>query len=139
MMFYVDCIIVVFDGSDNSKKVLQIVIDFVKIVNVVIIVVYLYDMKDIQIIIDLLRFVVGVSYIGGGMISVFDLLILDVVLFELMIYEDCMEEVIVEVRMMLNDQQVDGSIDILEGDLVELIIEYVNCIFVDMIVIGSRD
>lgn len=41
--------------------------------------------------------------------------------------------------MMLNDQQADGSIDILEGDPAESIIEYANRISADMIVTGSRD
>ncbi|CAI6242643.1 Stress response protein NhaX [Bacillus subtilis] len=139
MMFHADRIIVAFDGSENSKKALQTAIDLAKTVNAAITVAHSHDMKDNQTIIDPPRPAAGASYIGGSMTSVPDPLISDVAPPEPMIYEDRTEEVIAEARMMLNDQQANGDIDILEGDPAESIIEHANRISADMIVTGSRD
>ncbi len=114
-MFHADRIIVAFDGSENSKKALQTAIDLAKTVNAAITVAHSHDMKDNQTVIDPPRPAAEASYISGGMTSVPDPLISDVTSPEPMIYEDRTEEVIAEARMMLNEQQADGDIDILEG------------------------
>lgn len=138
-MFHADRIIVAFDGSENSKKALLTAIDLAKTVNAAITVAHSHDMKDNQTVIDPPRPAAEASYISGGMTSVPDPLISDVTSPEPMIYEDRTEEVIAEARMMLNEQQADGDIDILEGDPAESIIEHANRISADMIVTGSRD
>lgn len=123
----------------GSKKALLTAIDLAKTVNAAITVAHSHDMKDNQTVIDPPRPAAEASYISGGMTSVPDPLISDVTSPEPMIYEDRTEEVIAEARMMLNEQQADGDIDILEGDPAESIIEHANRISADMIVTGSRD
>ncbi|XLG13583.1 Stress response protein NhaX [Bacillus velezensis] len=56
-----------------------------------------------------------------------------------MIYEDRTEEIVAEARMLMNDSQIDGDIDILEGDPADAIIEHADRISADLIVMGSRD
>lgn len=41
--------------------------------------------------------------------------------------------------MLMNDSQIDGDIDILEGDPADAIIEHADRISADLIVMGSRD
>lgn len=56
-----------------------------------------------------------------------------------MIYEDRTEEIVAEARMLMNESQIDGDIDILEGDPADAIIEHADRISADLIVMGSRD
>ncbi|MCY8544421.1 universal stress protein [Bacillus vallismortis] len=138
-MFHAERIIVAFDGSENSKRALQTAIDLAKTVNAAITIAHSHDVKDTQTIIDPPRPEAGASYIGGGMTNVPDPLISDVAPTQPVIYEDRTEEVIAEARMILNDQQADGDIDIVEGDAAESIIEHATRISADLIVTGSRD
>ncbi|PRR97613.1 stress protein [Bacillus atrophaeus] len=138
-MFHADRIIVAFDGSDNSKEALQKAIDLSKTLHARITVAHSHDRKENQTIIDPPRPAAGASYIGGGMTSVPDPLMSENVQPQPMIYEDQTEEVVAEARMLLNDNQIDGDIDILEGDPASSIIEHAADISADLIVMGSRD
>ncbi|MBT2573979.1 universal stress protein [Bacillus sp. ISL-51] len=138
-MFHADRLIAAFDGSDDSKKALQKAIDLSKTLHATLTVVHSHNVKETQTIVDPPRPVTGATYIGGGIASVPDPLNTEGAVPAPMIYEDRTEEVIAEARMLLNDNHIDGDIDILEGDPADAIIEHADRISADLIVMGSRD
>ncbi|MBY8912646.1 universal stress protein [Bacillus sp. YC2] len=138
-MFHADRLIAAFDGSDDSKKALQKAIDLSKTLHAALTVVHSHNAKETQTIIDPPRPGTGAAYIGGGIASVPDPLNTERAVPAPMIYEDRTEEVIAEARMLLNDNHIDGDIDILEGDPADAIIEHADRISADLIVMGSRD
>ncbi|KXZ20790.1 universal stress protein [Bacillus nakamurai] len=138
-MFHADRLIAAFDGSDDSKKALQKAIDLSKTLHATLTVVHSHNAKDTQKIVDSPMPGTGATYIGGGIASVPDPLNTEGTVRDPMIYEDRTEEVIAEARMLMNDNQIDGDIDILEGDPADAIIEHADRIAADLIVMGSRD
>lgn len=139
LMFHADRLIAAFDGSDDSKKALQKAIDLSKTFHADLTVVHSHNAKDTRTIVDPPRPGAGATYIGGGIASVPDPLQAERISPDPMIYEDRTEEIVAEARMLMNDSQIDGDIDILEGDPADAIIEHADRISADLIVMGSRD
>ncbi|MDM5297361.1 universal stress protein [Bacillus pumilus] len=140
-MFQADRMVVAFDGHEDSKKALKKAIALAKTLHAKLNVVYAYDGKSGRQVFDAPRPMAGGAYIGGGMA---DLPTPPVYVphdeqQSPFIFEDQTEEVVAEAKMLLNEDQFEATIEIVEGEPAEAIIEYAEDISADLIVMGARD
>ncbi|OLP63620.1 Stress response protein NhaX [Bacillus pumilus] len=140
-MFQADRMVVAFDGHEDSKKALKKAIALAKTLHAKLNVVYAYDGKSGRQVFDAPRPMAGGAYIGGGMA---DLPTPPVYVphdeqQSPFIFEDQTEEVVAEAKMLLNEDQFEATIEIVEGEPAEAIIEYAEDITADLIVMGARD
>lgn len=140
-LFQADRMVVAFDGHEDSKKALKKAIALAKTLNAKLTVAYAHDGKSSRQVFDAPRPMTGGAYIGGGMA---DLQTPPVYVphdeqQSPLIFEDHTEEVVAEARMLLNEEQFEATIEIVEGEPAEAIIEYAEKISADLIVMGARD
>ncbi|MGE6630827.1 universal stress protein [Bacillus sp. NPDC077027] len=115
-MFHADRMVVAFDGHEDSKKALKKAVALAKTLQAKLTVVYAHDGKTQRQVFDAPRPMTGGAYIGGGMA---DLQVPPVYVphdeKNPIIFEDHTEEVIAEAQMLLNEEQFEGTIEVVRG------------------------
>lgn len=140
-LFQADRMVVAFDGHEDSKKALKKAISLAKTLHAKLTVAYAHDGKSNRPVFDAPRPMTGGAYIGGGMadIQTPPVYIPRDEQQSPFIFEDHTEEVIAEVKVLLNEEQFEATIEIVEGEPAEALIKYAEEISADLIVMGARD